>query len=130
MSLAAIRQGMADNLNTIDGLRVVSYFPDDIAPPMAIVDRVSIAFDSAFNRGSDEITVDVIVVVRRISERSAQEALDAYAPLIKQAIESDDTLGGAAQSLIVTSMDRYSELTIGETSYLASTYAVRVIATA
>lgn len=132
MSVAGIRDGLAVRLATITGLRVSSYFPDDIAPPMAIVDTYQVNFDLAGARGSDDFTFDVLVVVRRTSERAAQEALDAYVPLVKGAIEngSDKSLGGAAQSLQVTAMNGYSPLVVGETTYLAASFAVRVIGTA
>lgn len=130
MSIATIRSGLAARLATIPGLHVSAYFPDLIEPPMAIVDTYRVDFDSAFNRGSDEIVFDVLVAVRRTSERTAQESLDAYLPLVKAAIEGDDTLGGAAFDVHVTSAERQSALTVGETTYLAASFAVRVIATA
>ena len=129
MSIAAIREGLADALRTIPGLRVSPYFPDSIEPPMAIVDTYEVNFDAAFNRGADEITFDVMVVVRRTSERAAQQALDVYLPLIKAALQEDHTLGGVAMSLHVTAAQRQTSLAIGETTYLAASYAVRIIAT-
>lgn len=128
MSIADIREGLADALRTIPGLRVSTYIPDTIEPPMVIVGTYRVDFDTAFNRGSDEITFDVMVVVRRTSERAAQQALDTYLPLVKTAIEDDDSLGGACMSLHVTGVERQSPLVVGETTYLAATYAVRVIA--
>lgn len=130
MSIATIRTGLATALDTINGVRVSAYFPDDITPPMAIVDTYRIDFDSAFNRGSDEIIFDVLVVVRRTSERAAQEALDTLVPLVKAALQSDTSLGGACFDLIVTNMNGYAPLTVGEVTHLAASFAVRVIATA
>lgn len=130
MSIADLRAGLAANLATVSGLRVSAYFPDQINPPMAIVDTVRVDFDSSFNRGSDEITFDVVVVVNRASERAAQQALDAYVPQIKAAVQADETLGGAAMSLIVTNAERYTQLAVGDLTYLSATFAVRVIATA
>lgn len=130
MSIATIRAGLATRLATISGLRVSAYFPDAILPPMGIVDTYRVDFDSAFNRGSDEIIFDVLVVVHRQSERTAQEAIDTYVPLVKAAIQGDTTLGGACYDLIVTGMTGPAPLPVGETTYLAATFAVRVIATA
>jgi hypothetical protein len=130
VSIATIRAGLANALSaTFDG-RVSSYYPDQITPPMGIVDTVRVDFDSAFNRGSDEILIDVMVVVRRPSERVAQEELDALVPAVKAAIQADTSLGGACDDLIVTAMNGYAPLTEGESTYLAATFAVRVIATA
>ena len=132
MSIAAIREGLADALRTIPGLRVSPYFPDQLNPPMAVVDTVQVTFDLAGARGSDDLTFDLLVVVRRESERQAQADLDSWVPLVKAAIEngSDKSLGGAAQSLQVTAMTGYSPITQGETTYLAASFAVRVIGTA
>lgn len=132
MSIARIRTGLATALDAIPQLtgRTSSYYPDTIAPPMGIVDTVRVDFDSAFNRGSDEILIDVMVVVRRNSEREGQEQLDALVPLVKAAIQSDTTLGGACFDLIVTNMNGYAPLTEADSTYLAATFAVRVIATA
>ena len=129
MSVSAIRDGLADAL-ALALPRVSSYFPDDITPPMGIVDTYQVQYDSAFNRGSDEITFDVMVVVKRSSERAGQEALDTYVPLVKAALEQDPSLGGAADDVHVTAMNGYAPLNVGDITYLAATFAVRVIATA
>ena len=132
MSIYDIRVGLAANLSTVAPLngRVSAYYPDNINPPMGIVDTVRVDFDSAFNRGSDEILIDVMVVVRRDSERVAQAELDALVPLVKAALQSDLTLGGACYDLIVTAMNGYTPLVTDESTYLAAVFAVRVIATA
>lgn len=132
MSIAAIRTGLANALAAIPELegRTVSYFPDSITPPMGIVDTYRIDFDSAFNRGSDEIIFDLLIVVQRSSERAAQQALDALVPEVKAAIQADTSLGGVCDDLIVTTMNGYAPLVIDEATYLAATFAVRVIATA
>jgi hypothetical protein len=132
VSIYDIRVGLAANLATVAPLngRVSAYYPDNINPPMGIVDTVRVEFDSAFNRGSDEILVDVMCVVRRDSERVAQAELDALVPLVKAAIQSDLTLGGACDDLIVTALNGYAPLVADESTYLAATFAVRVIATA
>lgn len=130
MSIADIRQGLADRLATVPDLRVSPYFPDDITPPVGIVDTYRLDFDLALRRGSDDITFDVLIVVRRVSERQAQSDLDTLVPLVKAAIEADKSLGGAAQSLQVQSMNGYSPLVVNESTYLAASFAVRVIGTA
>lgn len=132
MSIADIREGLADALRTIPGLRVSPYIPDSFEPPMAIVSTYRVAFDLAGARGSDDFTFDILVVARRTSERAAQESLDEYVPLVKAAIEngSDKSLGGAAQSLQVTAVDGPRPFSQGDSTYLAASFAVRVIGTA
>ncbi len=132
MSIYDIRVGLANALTGVAafGDRVSAYYPDNINPPMGIVDTVRVDFDSAFNRGSDEILIDVMAVVRRDSERVAQAELDALVPAVKAALQADTSLAGACDDLLVTAMNGYAPLAIGESNYLAATFAVRVIATA
>lgn len=84
-------------------------------------------------RGLDTYEFTVLVIVGRVSERSAQNTLDAYCAAsgsgsIKTAIERDKTLGGAAQSLRVTEMRNYNAIQIAENTYLSAEFAVTVYA--
>jgi hypothetical protein len=47
---------------------------------------------------------------------------------VKAAIEGDRTLGGAAQDCRVLTMSNYGPLLIGETTFLAATFQVSVLA--
>jgi hypothetical protein len=130
VSIADIRAGLAAALDTIPGLRTSAYYPDTMTPPIGIVDTYRVNFDLAAARGSDDFTFDILIVVRRQSERQAQADLDEFVPLVKAAIEADKSLGGAADSLHCQAMSGYSPLGADENTYLAASFAVRVIATA
>ena len=72
--------------------------------------QLDFTFDIDNARGLDLANVDVIVIVQRFSERAGQNRLDSYlsgsgATSIKAAIEGDRTLGGACQTLRVTSAE-------------------------
>lgn len=132
MSIKSVREGIAANLDAITGLHVLAFVPDNPTPPMAVVVPSNVRFDTAFHRGSDEYTMEVLVIVARASERGAQDTLDAYcdssgSSSVKQAIEADRSLGGAAASLRVTDITTYGPLSVGETQYLAATFAVQVV---
>jgi hypothetical protein len=77
-------------------------------------------------------TFRVTVIVGRSAEREAQRKLDAYISpgtnSVKNAIESDKTLGGNAYDCRVVSMDSVGSLTISDTTYLAADFTVTVIA--
>lgn len=93
----------------------------------------SIQFDTSFGRGLDEYEFTVMVIVGKVDDRSSQARLDAFcdpsgAISIKQAVEADRTLGGAAQTLQVTQMRNYQQLSAGDTTYLAAEFVVRVYA--
>ena len=127
--LSELRTGLATNLATISGLRTAAVMPDNPSPPIAIIQPDSINFDNTFQRGMQTYTFTVIVLVGRVAERSAQNAIDAFcsstgASSIKRAIESDKTLGGKAFDLRVTDMRAYASIAVGEVNYLAAEFIV------
>lgn len=103
MTPSGVRSGLATRLATIAGLRCFDYVPDGLAPPAAVVEPLEINFDQSMNRGSDNYRAFILVIVGRMSERSANDSLDTYIPAVKSAIEADKTLGGACSTLQVTS---------------------------
>jgi hypothetical protein len=132
MSISLIRTRLAANLATIPGLRTSAEVPDLPNPPVAIVALNSVSYDRAYAKGMTSYTFVVTVIVGRAAEREAQRKLDAYitpgATSVKNAIESDKTLGGYAYDCRVVSMDSVGSLTISDTTYLAADFTVTVIA--
>ena len=100
MSISTIRDGLATNLATISGLRTKADIPDNPSPPVAVVSLNSVSYDQAFKQGLALYNFTITVIVGRVSERTAQARLNAYASTgaggVKNAIQSDKTLGGAA----------------------------------
>lgn len=128
-SISELRAGIKTNLATINGLRVSDFQPDNINPPVAIVFPISLNYDETFHRGMQTYTFSVQVIVGRVSERTGQNAIDAFcsstgASSIKLAIESDKTLAGKAFDLRVTDMRNYGELLVGEVNYLSAEFVV------
>ena len=128
-SISSLRTGIATNLATISGLRTSSTMPDNPNPPIAIVIPSTISFDDTFQRGMQTYTFNVLVVVGRADERTAQNKLDAYcsstgSSSIKLAIESDKTLSGSAFDVRVTEMRNYGQIVIGEVTYLSGEFTV------
>jgi hypothetical protein len=133
--MSAIRNGLATNLATITGLRVPAEIPDNPQPPTALLRPESIEYNNSFSKasGTHTYTWVVLVIVGRASERMAQKTLDEYADprssdSIKAAIESDQTLDGAALDCRVTEMRGYQVLPIGENQYLGAEFVVTIIA--
>lgn len=130
-TISELRQGIADNLSSIYGLRVSPTMLDAPRPPVAMVYPDTVAYDLNANRGADTFTFIVYVLVGRADDRTAQNRLDAYVvgpDSVKAAIEADRTLGGAADTLRVTSMENYQQVSIGDTVYLAVEFMVEVVA--
>jgi hypothetical protein len=127
--ISELRTGLATNLATITGLRTTATIPDNPNPPIAIILPQGVEYDNTFGRGMNTYTFAVTVIVGRVSERSGQNALDAYvsstgSSSIKLAIESDKTLNGKAFDLRVTDSRNYGELTVGEVTYLSAEFTV------
>ena len=128
-SISTLRTGIATNLATITGLRTTSTMPDNPNPPIAIVIPRSVSYDEAFRKGMQIYQFNVMVIVGRVDERSAQNNLDSYcsstgSSSIKLAIESDKTLGGSAFDVRVTEMTNYGQITVGEVVYISAEFQV------
>jgi len=125
--LSELRDGIAENLSSIVGLRVSSFMPDNPNPPMAVVTPQNIEYHKSFNNGFNTYTFVVSVFVARVSERAGQANLDAYcastgSSSIKSAIESDRTLSGRCFDLIVSDMRNYGSVIIGDNTYLTAEF--------
>ena len=130
-SITAIRSGLATNLGTITGLRSGATIPDNVNPPYAIIQPSSVDYHRAFNNALSTYNFTITLVVGRVSERTAQNNLDAYcsptgSSSIRVAIESDKTLGGVVFDTIVTGMRNYGSVTIGDNTYLAAEFDIAV----
>jgi hypothetical protein len=73
----------------------------------------------------------VQVIVGRAAEKEAQRRLDQYAEpsgatSVKSAIESDKSLNGNCQTLIVDSMPSVGSLQMNDQTYLAAEFSVQV----
>lgn len=128
-----LRQGLATRLATISGLRVSATIPDQPNPPQAVIFPNRVLYDTTFRRGGDEYEFVILIILGRVSERTAQASLDAYcnpngATSVKQAVEAEATLGGKAFDCRVTEMRGQSSLTIGDVTYLTAEFMVTVIA--
>jgi len=132
MSISQIRTALATNLATISGLRTAAEIPDLPNPPIAVVSLDSVTYDQAYAKGMTSYNFTITVIVGRSAEREAQRKLDGYispgANSVKNAIESNKTLGGYAYDCRVVSMNSVGSLTISDTTYLAADFSVTVIA--
>jgi hypothetical protein len=132
MSISLLRAGLAKNLQTIKGLRVVETLPDLVNPPMAMIGLTKVAYNQQNQRSMAEYTFQVTVVLGRVSERTAQASLDVLvAPgegSVKYAIESDRTLDGNAYEVFVPELSAYGAVSINGIDYLSAEFSVQVFA--
>jgi len=130
-SMQDLRDGLADRMSTVSGLRTSATVPDNPRPPIAVVMPERIVYDLNARRGADTFFFTIILIVARADDRAAQDNLDKYLVgdgSIKQAVEGDRTLGGVANTCRVTEMTNYASLPIGEVLYLAAQFTVEVVA--
>jgi hypothetical protein len=129
-SISALRNALATNLGTITGLRTAADIPDNPSPPIAIVSLDSIEYDGTFKQGLTTYNFSVSVIVGRASEREAQKRLDTYAQTngVKDAIESDRSLGGNAYDVRVVNLSTIGSLQLNDQTYLAADFTVVVYA--
>jgi hypothetical protein len=125
-----VRNGLKANLEAIQGMRVYELIPSTPVAPAAIVGQLDFTFDLNNARGLDQANLDVVVLVQRFTERSGQNDLDKYLAgsgdySIKAAIESDLTLGGACNTLRVTSAEAGTYVA-GEIEFLSYRYRLTV----
>jgi hypothetical protein len=111
-------------------MRVYDLIPDIVTPPCAVVGQLDFTFDIDNMRGLDQASVDVYVIVQRISERSGQDKLDNFLAgsgtgSIKTALESDRTLGGLVNTLRVISAES-GTYTSGEQSFISYRYNLTI----
>ena len=129
-NINGVRDALKVNLQTIARLRIYDTIPDVVVPPCAVVGQLDFTFDLDNARGLDQASVDVYVIVQRLSERTGQDKLDLFLAgsgkgSIKTAIESDRTLGGLVDTLRVTSAES-GTYTSGEQSFLYYRYNVTI----
>jgi hypothetical protein len=132
MSISLLRAGLAKNLGTIKGLRVVETLPDLVNPPMAMIGLAKVAYNQQNQRSMAEYTFQVTVVLGRVSERTAQRDMDVLvAPgegSVKYAIESDRTLGGNAYEVFVPELSAIGAVSINGIDYFSAEFSVQVFA--
>lgn len=132
-SIQELRQGIVANLATISGLRTSLDVPDQVNPPIAIVQFNRVNYHLDMNNGMSEYFFSVQVIVGRVDERTAQRNLDAYcsssgSSSILLGVESDRTLSGKAFDTIVTEVSSYGQFVSNDTTYLGAEFQVRVLA--
>jgi hypothetical protein len=129
-----IREGLAANLSTIPDLVESAYVFSNPMPPCAEVLPTSISYDQAHQRGLDYLFFTVRVYVANTLNEAAQKKLDLMLAAtgeysVKTALESDGTLGGAADDLQVTECTGYRIYPRdGGASLLGAEWTVRVLA--
>lgn len=129
MNLADVMDDIGTALETITDLRVFPYWADRVTPPAAVVTWPDpLTFDQTMGRGSDRMTVPVIVMVGKVDARTSRDVAGAYADgsgtqSVKAAIE-----GFAATAYDTVRVERaeFGVITINGVELLSITFFVDV----
>jgi hypothetical protein len=79
-NVGAVMDQLGTALATIQGVRVFDFPPKSAQPPFAFVDLPSsVEFDLSYARGNDRATFVVVLAVADVIDRSARDAIAAYA---------------------------------------------------
>jgi len=128
---SSIHSALAMSLAQVRGLRVADHLPEQINPPVAVIQLQAVTYHKAMQGGLSEWEFLIALVAGRMGDRAAQVQLDNWISYdgvysIRAAIESDLTLNGIVKSLIVNEMVAVRPLSLGDASYLSCEFNVTI----
>ncbi|HZO69208.1 MAG TPA: hypothetical protein VFB74_29815 [Kribbellaceae bacterium] len=129
MDLAAVMDAVSARLDTITGLRCFAYPPPTLSPPAAVVSYPeALVFDATYGRGMDRMSLPVVVVVGKPSDRTARNALAAYcagsgASSVKAVLESGTY--SAFHTVRVEDIE-FDVVTISGVDYMAALFTLDI----
>ncbi len=130
-TISQISGGLKTRLQTIAGLRVFDYQPDNLMPPVAFPEINGVNFKKSM-QGGIEVDASAIIIVGSVSDRSSQDLLDQYlsysgARSLRAAIEGDRTLGGVVQTLSVHNGFSIEQIKMADARYLSIQVKIMII---
>lgn len=107
-----LRTAIATSLATLNGVQESAYMLGNPTPPYIEVQPGPINYDLAMQRGWDEWTFTVRMFVNLTSDIGSQVLLDSFidptgSQSVKTLIETDRTLGGVCDFVLVTKCSGY-----------------------
>lgn len=131
--LEAVRQAMADALNTLPEMRAWPQVPDQLQSPAAVIEPDEVDWSTAMQRGHDKWTMLVRILVGIANSRAAQIERDKHfggVKDVKDALESHVPLkdGTVAHDVFVSRARKFDTWTFGESVYLGVEIVVDVYA--
>jgi hypothetical protein len=123
-TVSQVAEGLKNRLATISGLRAYAYQPDQLnTPPFAYPELSQVDYHRAFGGGDVVMMWEIHVIVGRYVDRTAHKMLDDFlsydgAKSIRACLEGDKTLGGVAQTLVLTSGADITSISEGGSEFL------------
>jgi len=130
-SVSRCAEALGSALELIEGLNVIPYLSDTFTPPVALIGIDTINYHGSFGLGDVEQKFQVHLILARSDVQSGIEAMESYMSpsgdlSIREALESDQTLGGVVSSLVVTGSGPPTNLTINGAVYIDVPFDVTV----
>lgn len=130
-TVSQVGDALKTALGTISGLRTYSYQPEQLNPPFAYPELTQVNYHRAMGLGDVEMLWTIHVVVGRYTDRTANDLLDQFisatgAKSVRSALESDRTLGGVVQTMILSSSADVTALNEADANFLTVQYQVTV----
>lgn len=126
-----IHAAVSAALATVPGLRVADHLPEQVAPPMAVIQMETVTYHRTMQGGTSEWAFLISLIAGRMGDRAAQRQLDGWlsydgSQSIRAALEADPTLNGIVQSLVVAEMASIRLLTMGDATFLTCDFNLTV----
>ena len=133
MNLTDIRAGLMANLSTVDGVRVYAEWPDTPQFPAVCIisDEPYLEPHQSFNVSHlVKVNLIVAVIVSKMPDAArAQRNLDQLLSYdLPNAVTTDMTLGGEAETVVWTGTSGLKEITIQGVGYLGHEMTVQTYA--
>lgn len=132
MNVANVMTELATQLDTITGLRVFAFPPDNIAAPAAIVGfPETITYDVTMGRGVDQIDLPIFVLVGRVTDRTAWANMAPYlagsgSSSVKAVLKAGTYTAFASARVASAEIEA---ITMAGIDYLAAIFTVNVFGT-
>lgn len=129
-----IREAIASAISAVTGLSVSAYVPDQINPPCVYVIPGEVRYHQASQNGLEDKDFVVWGMVPLVASTAAQKQLGALrddegAGSLKEALETDRTLGGLVDRVTVRTVSPMQDYLLPntQTAVLACTWNVGVM---
>lgn len=133
MILSDVMDDVARRLGMIEGLRAYEFPPDKVDIPAAVVSYPDdLTYDGVYQRGGDRMTLPVVAVVGRASDRAARDLLSVYVDgdgpkSFKRVLESKDLPAYTAFDSVRVMKAEFDVVTIAGVDYVAALFDLDII---
>lgn len=133
MILSDVMDDIARRLDTIQDLRTYDFPPDKIEVPAAVVSYPeNYTYDKTYQRGADRMTLPVVAVVGRASDRASRDLLSVYVDgdgpsSFKRVLESKDLPAYTSFHSLRVGEAEFDVIRIGGVDFVAAVFDLDIL---